>query len=103
MQHFQNMGLNLSRSDLAAIMYNYVGLLRGRSKPGCRILGSVAIVSLTTEVNNQISLYCAFKRMKSEANLMAHRNSGARAPSSPPHPRTNATGLTLVVFLIMCI
>ena len=31
---------------------------RGRLKPGCRIVGSVTIVWLTTEANDQCSLHC---------------------------------------------
>ena len=31
---------------------------RGRSKPGCRIVGSVTIVWLTTEADDQSSLHC---------------------------------------------
>jgi len=31
---------------------------RGRSKPGCRIVGSVTIVWLTTEFDDQSSLHC---------------------------------------------
>ena len=31
---------------------------RGRSKPGCRIVGSVTIVRLTTEADDQSSLHC---------------------------------------------
>jgi len=31
---------------------------RGRSKPGCLIVGSVTIVWLTTEADHQSSLYC---------------------------------------------
>jgi len=32
---------------------------QGRSKPGCLIVGSVTIVWLTTEADDQSSLYCA--------------------------------------------
>ena len=33
-------------------------VFRGRSKPGCRIVGSITIVWLTTEADDQSSLHC---------------------------------------------
>ena len=38
--------------------FNRDHVWRGRSKPGCRIVGSVTMVSLTTEADDQSCLHC---------------------------------------------
>ena len=51
-----------------------------RSKPGCRIVGSVAIVWLTTEADDQSSLRCVIVSTDVNSGRDASRGRGSKPP-----------------------
>jgi len=53
---------------------------RRRSKPGCRIVGSVAIVWLTTEADDQSSLRCVIVSTDVKSGRDASRGRGSKPP-----------------------
>ena len=75
------MGLDLSGNGSSETMF-YEG--DRRSKPGCRIVGLITIVWLTTEADDLSSLHCVIVPTDVMSDHIGRRDASQRGPGAEP-------------------
>ena len=85
------MGLGLSINGSSETMYDE------RSKPGCRMVGSVTIVWLTTEDDEQSSLHYIIVSTDVTSDHVGHRNAIRGGGCSKTSAYTGQFGWALMI------
>jgi len=76
---------------------------QGRSKPGCQIVGSVTIVWLTREADDQSSLHCVIVSTDVMSDHIGHRDASHRGGCSETSAYTGQFGWASMIWSILSV
>ena len=83
--------------------FNRDHVWRGRSKPGCRIVGSVTIVWLTTEADDQSSLHCTIVSTDVMSDHIGRRDASCGGGCSKTSAGTGQFGWSSMIYSMLSV